>query len=254
MMQSKQKEIINDDDHVLNMWTPLKLDITENYQYVPKSIIFNILSTLLYIIAYPILVAYNVIMYGFTVEGKENIKKIKGGKITISNHVHPMDCTMNAIINAPHKMYFPTLKSNFEIPVIRHIIKLLHAIPIPNTLDRKKDFFKCIDDLLISGKTVHLYPETAMWPYCKRLRNFKDGAFKFSINNKVPIVPIIYIFRKPENIYSLFKRKECITARILEPVYCKDNETIKDFKNRVHDIMEGELKKSYISNEKKEYI
>ena len=44
MMQSKQKEIINDDDHVLNMWTPLKLDITENYQYVPKSIIFNILS------------------------------------------------------------------------------------------------------------------------------------------------------------------------------------------------------------------
>lgn len=244
-MQLNQNETINDDDHVLKMWTPLNLNITEDFKYVKTSFVFNLLSRLLYIIVYPILYIYNTVIYGLVIEGKENIKSVKGGKITISNHVHPMDCTINAIINAPKKMYFPTLKSNFEIPVIRHIIKLLYAIPIPDSIDRKKDFFSCIDKLLQNGETIHLYPEAAMWPYCKRLRKFKDGAFRFAMNNNVPIVPIVYTFRKPEGVYAILKKRPCITAKILEPVHHVPGESFVEYKKRIYDIMDLVIKESY---------
>ena len=49
---------------------------------------------------------------------EENIQKVEEGKVTISNHIHPMDCTMNALVNFPCRTYFTSLASNFKIPVI----------------------------------------------------------------------------------------------------------------------------------------
>ena len=136
-----EENLENEDEHIINMWTPLDIEIDEDYDYIKEGIMFKIASTLLYIIVWPILVVYNKIMYNFKIYGRKNLTKIKTGKITVSNHVHPMDCTMNAIANTPKSLYFVSIKSNFEIPVIRHIIRLLHAFPIPEGLHNKEKFF-----------------------------------------------------------------------------------------------------------------
>ena len=80
-------------------------------------------------------------LFGFEVEGIDNLRKVSGGKVTISNHIHPMDCTMNGIINFLERTYFPTLATNFQIPFIRHLIRILYAIQIPKKNKNKKKNF-----------------------------------------------------------------------------------------------------------------
>lgn len=239
-----EENLINEDEHIINMWTPLDLEIDEDYEYVNDSVLFKIASTLLYIVALPIVFIYNKLMYNFKIYGRENLSNIKTGKITVSNHVHPMDCTMNALANAPKNLYFTSIKSNFEIPVIRHIIRLLHAMPIPEKISEKAKFFNTIRELLKNKKSVHFYPEASLWPYYKKLRKFKNGAFKIAVENNVPVVPMVYKFVKPYGIRKLIKKRPFIELHILEAVYPDLNlnkkEAVEKLKETVHCNMERE--------------
>ena len=227
---------IQDDEHVLHMWQPLpELEIDEDFELIPKSIFFKLASTLLYIVAYPILFVFNKLVYQFQIEGIENMWKVEGGRITVSNHVHPMDCTMNAILNGPRKLFFPTLKSNFQIPVVKTLIRLLHAIPIPTNKQGNERFKETINELLQKGETVHFYPEAALRPYCTKLRHFKNGAFHFAVENEVPIIPIIYTYKPVTGIRKMIRRKPLIQATILEPIY-PEKKSDKTQKQKVEEL------------------
>ena len=134
------------DEQVFHMWEPLNFEIKDDYKYIIDNKILNCFSDLLFIIITPILWILNKVMFGFEVEGVENLRKVSGGKITISNHVHPMDCTMNGLINFPERTYFPTLATNFKIPFIRHLIRILYAIPIPKKQEQKEPPIKDQDE------------------------------------------------------------------------------------------------------------
>lgn len=47
-------------------------------------------------IALTLLPIYNRLMFGLTVSGEDNLANIRGGMVTICNHVHTLDCTMVA--------------------------------------------------------------------------------------------------------------------------------------------------------------
>lgn len=219
---------INDDEQVFHMWEPLDFKIKDNYDFVKKNLLFNIASNLLCIVIYPILWVINKIMFGFRIEDKENLKKVNGGKITISNHIHPMDCTMNGLIAFPTRLYYLTLRTNFNIPVIRHLIRLLYAIPIPEEQSKKEKFFTQIKNAIKQGKTIHIYPEGALWPYYEKIRKFKKGAFKIAVELNCPIVPIVFKFEEPSGIFKLYKNKKCIYAEVLEPIYPDNSINVND--------------------------
>ncbi len=144
-------------------------------------------------------------------------------------------------------MYYPTLESNFGIPVVRHLIKLLHALPIPKSIHAKIAFNHTIRKLLQNGKTVHFYPEGSLWPYYEKIRHFKIGAFRFAVENNVPIIPMVYTFRKSTGILKYIKKKPCITLTILAPVYPNPTsdkfEEIQNMKQEVYHKMNS-IKKS----------
>lgn len=236
---------IPEDSHVLHFWEPCKFEITEDYKFVHDNFLFNTCSNLLYLIAFPILVFINKFFLGFSIEGKENLENIDTGKITISNHVHPMDCTMVGLGNFPNKTFFTSLETNFKIPVVRKIIKLLNAIPIPKNIKYTKNFMDSIDTLLKNNKTVHFYPEGSLWPYHDKIRHFKNGAFDFAVRNNVPIVPMLFKFTKSKALSNLIKTKPSIKLVILEPIYpnklLNRKESIEDLKNRAYNKMIEEL-------------
>lgn len=237
------KEEIAEDTHILKLWTPLKFEVKKDYTFIPKNFFFRLASTVLYGIAVPIVFVYNKVMYGCKVYGKKNLKSIKGARITVSNHVHPMDCTMSAILQAPRQVYFPTLQDNFKIPVVNGIIRLLHAIPIPNHLQAKVYFYKSLEMLVQEGKIIHMYPEAALWPYATKLRKFKSGAFQIAVEQQIPIIPIVYAFVKPYG-FRKWKKKPCIDIHVLKPVYPPKveegnrKEAIEKMKQEVHQKME----------------
>lgn len=244
MMQSKHTKNNEESKHILKMWTPLSVEIDENYKFVPRSKIYKLFSKIIYLIVLPILYGYNKLVHGLKIEGLDNLWKTVGGKIIVSNHIHPMDCTFAGIATSPNKLYFPTIKSNFEIPVICHIIKMLNAIPIPEGMDAKKKFIETIDNLLQKGNMVIFYPEGSMWPYYDKLRIFKKGAFKFAANNMVPIVPMVYTYRIPRGIRRIINRKPLITLTILPAVYPDinkiemKNEIAEELREQVHQKMQ----------------
>lgn len=238
-MQSMKKE---ENEHIVKMWTPYHHKIDKNYQFVPKSLAFRFCSAVLYAIAVPILAIVSKIAYGLKIEGKENLKLVEGGKITISNHIHFLDCVFLALAQFPKKVYFPTLKSNIDIPVISTIIRLFHAIPIPEGLDGKKQFIKAINKLLQENNTIHFYPEKSLWPYCNKLRHFTKGPFDIAIKNQIPIIPMVYTYRKPKGFY-FWKRKPCITLTILPPVYAKKDrhDGVENLKKEVEEKMQQRM-------------
>lgn len=145
------------------------------------------------------------------------------------------------ISNFPYTTYYPTLESNFGIPVVRHLIKLLHALPIPESIHAKTSFVKTINKLLQNGETVHFYPEGSLWPYYEKIRHFKDGAFRFAVENNIPIVPMVFTFTKHTNFLKYIKKKPSITLTILEPIYPDERinktESIKKLKKETYENM-----------------
>ena len=237
---------IPEDSHVLHFWQPCKFEITDDFDYVNDNFLFNIFSNLLYIIAYPLLIIINKSFFGFKIEGKENLEDVDTGKVTVSNHVHPMDCTMVGLANAPQKTFFTSLETNFKIPVVRKIIKLLNAIPIPQNIQYTRDFMNSIDELLKDNKTIHFYPEGSLWPYHDKIRHFKNGAFDFAVRNNVPVVPMVFKFNKSKKNNNLIKTRTTITLVIQKPIYpnklLAKKDAIIDLKERVYNSMCDELK------------
>ena len=185
-----------------------------------RNTIFNFFANIFYyIVAVPILFVVDKVFFDYKVVGKENIAKVPGGKITISNHIHYLDCTMNGFVNLPDYSYFITLESNCEIPVVGALVKLLRGIPIPTKIEEKKGFDKYIAKLLSEGETVHIYPEGEMRLYDQELLEFKKGAFAMAVESNVPIIPTVILTRKPHGIYKYIKTKPLITHVVLEPIY-----------------------------------
>lgn len=225
---------------IISQWEPLEINIDENYEYVKTGKIFSFFSNLLYYgIAIPILKIIIKFVYDLKIVGKENIKNLKCGAISVSNHVLFLDCAMVGITYGLKNIYYTTREGSFKIPFVRKLIKLLRAIPIPSGIDNKKHFINSINLLLKNNNIVHFYPEAALRPYCENIRKFKNGAFTFSVNNDVPVVPIVIKFRNPKGIRKIFKRKKDVTLTILEAIFPDKNilnkkECIEDLKQRVY--------------------
>lgn len=232
-----------ENEHIIQNWEPLEFNIDEKYEYVPKSHIFKFFSNLIYYgIAFPILKLATKLVYDLKIEGKENIRNLNGGAVSVSNHVLILDCAMVGLASGLKKVYYTTLEDSFKIPFVRKLIKLLRALPIPKDITNKKHFINEVNHLLQTGNIVHVYPEVALWPYCDKIRNFKSGAFSFAVNNNVPVVPIVIKFREPKGIRKLFKKKKDVTLAVLKPIMQEQSEDkkkdIEELKNKVHEAMQ----------------
>ena len=242
------EEIADENEHIIDLWEPLEFNIDRNYEYVSKDIIFNTFSDILYyLIAYPILKVLTKIVYDLKIEGRENIDFLEKGAISVSNHVLFLDCAMVGLTWGLKRVYYTTLEGSFKIPFVRKLIKLLRAMPIPEKIKNREYFMKAIEEILNNGNFVHFYPEASLFPYYKKIRNFKNGAFSIAVKNDVPIVPMVFTFREPKGIRKIFKKKKDVTLKILKPVTIKEeglNQKQKEelLKNKVHTMMEDVVK------------
>lgn len=144
------------------------------------------------------------------------------------------------------EVYYTTLENSFKIPFVRKLIKLLRAIPIPKENKNKVHFKEALDNSLKEGKIIHFYPEASLWPYYNKIRNFKTGAFHFALRNNVPIIPMVFTFRRSQGIRRIFKRKSDVTLTILKPMTYKGEDKdikqqIEEFKKDVFNTMEETL-------------
>ena len=245
-LEYKELDIKLTSKDVIKNPTPLKDKVNENYKFVKKNIFFKIGSFLFYLFAFIILFPFLSIMYAPKVKGRKNLKKVKNA-VFISNHIFILDCAiLNTHILKFRRPYFIVSKENMQVPVACSMIKLFKAIPIPSTINAYKKFLTEVDNELKNKQSVLIYPEGSMWPYYPNIRPFNSGAFRFPVQNNVPVVPICISFRKPNWFYKIFGRKKpLLNITVLDPVF-PDNSNPKKFEeNRINEIVYLKMKECF---------
>ncbi len=234
------------DKHYLHVKKDNGIVFDEKYPYIDKRKSFRFVDFLVRILLYIFVFPLDSIRMGLKVKGKKYLKihksELKGGVVSICNHVHMWDYIgiMNGI--KPFKPKLLAWAANVRGEnglMIRHV----GAIPIPE--DNMKGtiaYFNAVRDHLRSGGWLHIYPEGSMWEYYAPIRPFKIGAAFFACQYDKPILPLAYSYRKPSWIRrKLFHQIACFTLHIGEPIYpnielpIKERE--KDLINRCHDAM-----------------
>lgn len=234
---------------------PLKDKVNENYKFVNKNIFYRFFSFIFYFFAFLILYPALKIFYLPKIKGKKNIKNIKNA-VYICNHTFILD---SAVINTQilkfRRPYIIATSDNLRMPVVKTMVRLFKAVPIPKGIKAYKKFLTEVDYELKNKKSILIYPEGSMWPYYSKIRPFNSGAFRFSIKNNVPVVPICISFRKPNKFYSFFKRKSpLININILEPVYPNIDNDYKTEENRMNSIIYKNMNDCFTENNTYTYI
>ena len=197
-----------------------KFKIDENYKFIKKSFLFSIFSLFAYLLAELIFFPITWIIYGLRVKGRKNLKKIKNA-VFISNHVLTLDfLAINTHVLFRKRPYILANHRPFHMPFVRRLVRLLRAVPLPNSATTSRKFIREVDQAVQNGSSLLIFPEGSMWNYYNKVRPFMPGAFRFSAKNNVPIVPIVLTYRKPNWFYKLFGRKKpLITINILDALY-----------------------------------
>ena len=210
------------DEHIIHLWEPLKFNVESGYDYLRrgkfKSWLYRFLRGVIRVVFTPIC----WVMFDFKLEGKENIEKIKNtGAVSIMNHINFIDCVLVALAMPKQRIYFVTLESNFRIPLACSLIRALGAVPLSGNSKTLKELMDAMYTALGHGDVVHMYPEGVLYPYCNELRKFKTGAFHMAVKTGKPVLPMVLIQRKPAGLRGIFKRKPCLTLKILPPIESK---------------------------------
>ena len=232
--------------HVVHLPTPYACHVDEHYRFVNRNVLFRLGSNMLfYLIAWPVLTIASRLVFGLKIIGKKNLRYIRGGAVTVTNHVHVLDSPMVACTLFPRKPLFASLKSNFEIPVVRRLVRILGGVPIPESPKALGAFMEAMRAQLQRGRIVHFYPEASLWPWYDKLRPFKNGAFHLAVRSGVPVVPMVFTFREPGWLMSRLRKKPLITLRIGEPEYPvqigSERSRVMEMRQAVEDSMETML-------------
>lgn len=160
--------------------------------------------------------------------GTENLLGINEGAIVTCNHFHPFD---NYIVL---KAIIPSLKKGRFYKVIKEgnytnppkgfglFMKYGDTLPLSSNRQTMKKFIKAVQCLLVDKKQkVLFYPEQSMWWNYRKPKPLKPGAYKFAINNNVPVLPLFVTMEDTEKLDAEGFPIQAYTVHILPAIYPK---------------------------------
>ena len=234
------------DEHMLYLKRTKKVNLDENYPYLLKGKWFKIkrffIGIVLNIVVFPIM----HLTHGLRIYGRENLKKhkdeLKNGAITISNHVFMWDylCVLKTI--RPHISYFPAWKANFESG-FQGCMRIIGGIPIPEgDLRAMKSFKNSMDEVVRSGRWLHVFPEGSLWYFYPDIRPLKPAVFIYAAKYNKPLIPISMSFRPRKGFRKIFGKGPFVDLHVSEPIYADKSldyrEAALDLRARAYHIMQ----------------
>lgn len=158
--------------------------------------------------------------YGvWRIKDRKKLKKLKHKPfITTSNHVGYIDAVLTRRAMGCKKQYIVAAPHNCKNTFGGRVLKSATMIPLPITLSGTKLFNERLEYVRDRNAAIHFYAEKAMWVRYRKPRPYKDGAFVYADKLDVPVVPMLYCFKKPRGLRKLFGLAKAV-VRIADPVY-----------------------------------
>ncbi len=176
------------------------------------------------------------------IKGLENYKAVNGGAILTCNHFSPND---NYAVWRAIRDEFPKGKRLYKIiregnytnygGLYGFFFRHCNTLPLSSNIDTMKKLIKSINVLLNRGEKILVYPEQAMWWNYKKPRPLKSGAFKFSVKNNVPVIPVFITMQDAQKKDSLGFNIQEYTIWFLPAIYPKNNLTEKENSDYIRD-------------------
>lgn len=173
-----------------------KIDFTKAYTFIYFDFWFQLLTFPVFLAVY-IPVTFCRFFYGLRIAGRQNKKILrKRGCITVSNHCHYFDTVFASHTLFPRRLYISVVQRNFEVPVVRRILRVFRAFPIPTNSMGLRMITGPIGEALQRGHHVHFLPEGELVYLSQTIYRFRLGAFYQSYLHQAPILPMVYVFRR----------------------------------------------------------
>lgn len=229
-MENNSKKIIyytdeqNDDFFNMSKKNLKQINVNKDYVYLPKSFIFKFLSFIFYyIIALPLLIIGNTLIFRTTTKGRKNLKSIrKKGFFVYANHTNYKDAWLTPISVAFYrKTYIIAEKTAIQIPIIRHLVKAGGALPVADTPSALKNLSCAVTQIIKQNKIITIFPEAHIWPYFTGIRPFPITSFRFPAKAGAPAVPVAVCYKKKWFFGDMRKPKQVIF--IGKPIFPNPN-------------------------------
>jgi 1-acyl-sn-glycerol-3-phosphate acyltransferase len=173
-----------------------KIDFTGPYKFIYFDFWFHFLTLPIVLLCY-ILASLCRLFFGLRVVGSRNKGILrKKGCITISNHCHYFDTVFAAYTLFPRRLYISVVQRNYEVPIVRSILRVLRAFPIPANPVGLRMITRPIGEALRRRYHIHFLPEGELVHLSQTIYRFRIGAFYQSYLHQAPILPMVYVLKR----------------------------------------------------------
>lgn len=194
--------------------------------------------------------------------GIEHFTNVQGGALLTCNHFNACDNY------AVYRAIKPYMKGKRLWKVIREgnytnfpgligfLFRNCNTLPLSSNIDTMKMFFGAMNTLLARGEKILIYPEKSMWWNYRKPRPLLPGAYKFAVNNNVPIIPVFITMEDSQTLDPNGFFVQEYTINFAEPIYpnpeLSKSENIKYMQDKNYQVWVDIYEKFY--NTKLEFI
>jgi|GEM_PF-1866641 len=227
-------------DHMLDVPTRGTKKITSKKHILNKNLFYRFVGLLILPVLWLVFYPFFKLKYRLKIQNKAAYRKVKKqGVVMVGNHCYTLDVVLYNILTCTRRNWFTSIPENFRIPIFGTLIGLLGAIPIPHEIPNLKLFKEIVEERLQKKQMVTFFPEGSMWPKYRSVRPFKNGAFRFAVQNNVPVLPISISMRIKHKKNG--KKKYRFFATYAEPIFPNlelcEREAVEHLKTTAFEVM-----------------
>ncbi len=202
-------------------------------------------SILKYSLIYPYSWVANRFWLKTEVRGRRHLKSLTTGAIVCSNHVNKLDAVAIQKALLGKQVHYTVAEFNNRKSRLGTYMRAFGCMPIPYSFEGKKKFDKVVKEFLDKNHWITFFPEGSEWWCYEKPRPLQMGAYHFAAKYHVPILPIFITFKKLGvfNKEGIEKRK--FILHILNPIFPKKENTLKENKEYLHQENEKRFKECY---------
>ncbi len=215
------------------------VQLPNNFQWSSHGWLYRLASAILYAIAMPIVYAYARFALHIKIENKAALKPFrKKGYFLYGNHTQPMgDAFLPARYIFPKRIVTIMGKANMGIPVIGRLLPMLGGVVLPEKTSDMRDFETLIQYYLDKKRSVVVYPEAHVWPWCTSIRPMQKAAFDYPRRYGVPAFCMTVTYHKRRH-----SNKPRAVTYIDGPFYADETASRKVAREKMADKIIGQMK------------
>ena len=176
-----------------------KVELPEDYVFIPKNPLVKLYSALLYRIFWIFGQWYERWYWETKFYGREKLKKAKGkGYVIYANHTNPFHDVFGPGVAADRRIFTIISPVNLKLPKIGVFLPYIGGLPLGTSKATKKKFHESVDKRLKQRNALVIYPEAHVWPYATNIRKFPAGdkSFTYAVRNNLPIFTMTTTYQK----------------------------------------------------------